>query len=420
MKDAITPLPNKKILVVGGGAAGFFGALRIAELLKGAEIEIAEAGKETLRKVRISGGGRCNVTHACFEPRELATRYPRGERELLSLFHRFQPRDTIEWFSKRGVTLKTETDGRMFPITNDSETIINCLEREADRLQVRCNLLTKVQKLESCADKISATIKNNAQIFDAVLLATGSSRDGHQLAVNLGHSIEPLAPSIFTFKIADPALWELSGLSSSFVAAEIQIGAAKFQAQGPMLITHWGLSGPAILRLSAWAARELQSSGYKASLRINWLAKPNIAKDLLQQSRKKISAKLVRSGPAENCGIPERLWRYLVTKAEIPETLRWGQLSKILEEKLAQTLEADEQLISGKGEFKEEFVTCGGVKRSEIDFRTMRSKLGPPLFFAGEAIDIDGITGGFNFQNAWSTSFVAGTAIADLLQHHAL
>jgi predicted Rossmann fold flavoprotein len=321
-----------EIAIIGGGAAGFFAALAAKEHNPEAKVAIYEKGSQLLSKVRISGGGRCNVTHACFEPKELVKNYPRGSKELLGPFHHFGPRETVEWFEGRGVKLKTEADGRMFPVTDSSQTIIDCLMNEAERLGVEIHLKARIESLDQ---------------FERVVLATGGSRQGHQLAVDAGHTIQEPVPSLFTFNIGGFDLADLAGVSVPEATVRLS---KELVATGPLLITHWGFSGPAVLRLSAWGARFLHERGYSAELQVEW---------------------------------PEQL----------PRRLRGRQ--------------KETYQIEGKTTHKAEFVTCGGVTLSEVDFRTMESKKRPGLHFAGEVLDIDGITGGFNFQNAWTTGYLA-------------
>ena len=405
-----------KILVIGGGAGGYFAAITAAEKSPGASIVIAEAGSKPLRKVKISGGGRCNVTHSCFEPKELTVAYPRGEKELRGAFSRFQPLDTIDWFKERGVHLKTEEDGRIFPTTDCSSTIIECFETLRKKLNIELMLNSKVRSIaKNDSGGFSVKIKNEKQTksdnFDRIVLATGSTEFSYSLAKSLGHTIEPLSPSLFTFVVKDPRLEGLSGLSLEQVGLELSVpGAKKFFEEGPQLITHWGLSGPAIIRLSAWAARELQQADYQAKLKLNWLAAKSREEieNAIGLIRNQSPKKIIPSTPA--VAIPKRLWAKLVNAADIPDTLNYSALSSKMTDKLIEQLSSAVFKVSGKGVFKEEFVTCGGVSLKEIDFRTMESKLSPGLFFAGEVLNIDGITGGYNFQSAWTTGFIAGSS----------
>ena len=375
-----------RIVVVGGGAAGFMAAITAAEA--GADVTVLEKSREFLSKVKISGGGRCNVTHACFDAREFATRYPRGERELIGPLQRFGARETVEWFAARGVKLKTESDGRMFPVTDSSQTIIDCLVSSAESAGVK--LVT------------GHTVDNFPPDCDRLLLATGGCRTeaGGRFAAKLGHTIEPPVPSLFTFHIATPWLHQLAGIT----IANVEVSAAGLREHGPMLITHTGLSGPVILRLSAWGARELHALDYRFPLVVNWL--PG-----LKSCRSEQSARLVVNTPLPP--LPARLWEQLVLAAGIPHETRWSRLTKAEEHRLHQQLTHTEFNVTGKSLNKEEFVTCGGVRLREVNFKTMESKLRPGLYLAGELLDIDGITGGFNFQSAWTTGWIAGHAMAE-------
>ncbi len=411
--------PRLRIAVIGGGAAGYFGAIAAAEKNRDAAVTLFEATASPLDKVRISGGGRCNVTHACFDPKLLADSYPRGGRELIGPFNRFQPSDTVDWFLKRGVQLKREDDGRMFPTTDSSDTIITCLKKSASNAGVITKLQSRVLNVarsESDEDRAGFEVRSSdeeARPFDRILLATGSSPQGYRIAGSLGHNITPLAPSLFTFKIRDPRLEGLSGVSFKEAALTMQAGEASFSQSGPVLITHWGLSGPAVLKLSARGARSLKEAGYKASLRINWLLDKTSeeAIDLLNILRRDNPKKAIRSiAPDE---IPKRFWERIVGNAGISDDITWANATRRNLQDLAACLTHDDYHIMGKGIFKEEFVTCGGVDLREIDFKTMQSKVQPGLFFAGEILDIDGITGGFNFQAAWTTGWIAGQHIAD-------
>ena len=402
-----------RIVIVGGGAAGFFAAITCAELLRDTEVIILEKTSHFLSKVKISGGGRCNVTHSCFDARELTTRYPRGERALIAPFKQFQASDTVAWFAERGVKLKTEDDGRMFPITDSSQTIIDCLfnaAREAGvKLKNNCGLESVLKKPEGFELKLS---DGETIACDKLLLATGGCRTPAlgQLAVSLGHSLEAPVPSLFTFHIEKPWLRELAGISVEKVEASIpQI---KLREQGPLLLTHWGLSGPAILRLSAWGARDLHDLNYQFTLHINWL--PHLNEEKLaaefQSRRSSQPAKAIVNYSV--VPLPARLWEQLVMASGIARDARWSSLSHSAQHKLIQQLLRSEFTVTGKSLNKDEFVTCGGIRLSEVNFKTMESKICPGLFFAGEVLDIDGITGGFNFQAAWTTGWLAGRAMA--------
>ena len=402
-----------KIIIIGGGAAGFFAAITAAIAHSRASVILLEAGREFLSKVRISGGGRCNVTHHCFEPSQLVQYYPRGGKALRGAFSRFQPRDTIAWFKSRDVTLKTEADGRMFPITDDSATIANCLLETAKEYGVHLRPNSPVKSLQKIESQFWIELKNGEILkSDRVLIATGSNPTGYRWAKELGHQVQEPVPSLFTFNIKDPRLTDLAGIAVENVRVSlISPDQKKLEQMGPLLITHWGASGPAILKLSAWGARLLHDQNYQMPLIINWL--PNYNRETLQailletkqsQPRKQI----LNFSPVE---IPKRLWQSLVTFIGLDSKIVWADLSKKALNNLLIELLQGEYLIQGKGVFKEEFVTCGGVNLSEINFKTMESKKCPGLFFAGEVLDIDGVTGGFNFQSAWTTGWLAGQAI---------
>lgn len=401
------------VVVAGGGPAGFFAAIRCAELSPQLRILIVEKASQTLGKVLISGGGRCNVTHACFDPAKLITFYPRGGNELRGAFSRFQAADTVEWFESRGVKLKTEADGRMFPVTDSSETIAECLRSSAKKAAVRVQLGTSLLGVEKDSKNgFHVQLRNEANVFSIhtknLLISTGSDRKTLAILRSLGHSIEEPVPSLFTFNIKDTRLAGLAGLSVENVTLKMD----SIIQHGALLITHWGLSGPAVLRTSAWGARELHEKNYRAKLTVNWLGDMpfekaleilNRNKDWKENARKKVAAHPAFSQ------IPVRLWKQLI---EFIGDKNWADISKAELRQMAKELTAGEFLIEGKGQFKEEFVTCGGVKLSEVDFKTMQSRLMDNLFFAGEVLSIDGITGGFNFQSSWTTGWLAGNAIA--------
>ncbi len=402
-----------RIIIIGGGAAGFFAAITCAELRRDAEIIILEKTSHFLSKVKISGGGRCNVTHSCFDARELTTRYPRGERALIAPFKQFQASDTVAWFAARGVKLKTEDDGRMFPITDSSQTIIDCLLNAARdggiKLKTNCGLESILKKPDEFELKLS---DGETLTCDKLLLATGGCRTPAlgQLAVSLGHSLETPVPSLFTFHIEKPWLRKLAGVSVGNVEASIP--KIKLREQGPLLLTHWGLSGPAILRLSAWGARELHDLNYRFTLHVNWLPHLNEEKLAAEFQSRRMSqpAKAIVNYPV--APLPARLWEQLVMASGIASDVRWSSLSHSAQHKLIQQLLRSEFFVTGKSLNKDEFVTCGGVRLNEVNFKTMESKICPGLFFAGEILDIDGITGGFNFQAAWTTGWLAGRAMA--------
>jgi predicted Rossmann fold flavoprotein len=427
------PMSKARVVIAGGGAAGFFAAIACAEANPALEVILLEATAHLLAKVKISGGGRCNVTHACFDPRELVKRYPRGSRELLGAFHRFQPRDTIAWFADRGVELKTEADGRMFPTTDSSQTIIDCLMSAAKKagveIRLRCGVsqIRRIHDLATppidCADATEPTGEKDRAFeltlttggvlkCDRVLLATGGPKTmaTPSLAEQLGHNVEPPVPSLFTFHIEDPRLKELAGLSVPDAVTSVRD--TKLRERGPLLVTHWGLSGPAILKLSAWGARELHSRDYHFTLGVNWIAgkSPEETRAALTAARAANPRKQIATW--NPFALPQRLWERLAGAAGLSAETVWTSASNQALTDLAAQLATAEFAVTGKSMNKEEFVTCGGVRLSEVDFKTMQSRLCPGLFFAGEALDIDGITGGFNFQAAWTTGHLAGEAMA--------
>jgi predicted Rossmann fold flavoprotein len=401
-----------QIIVIGGGAAGFMGAIASAETDPTAQITILDAGREPLAKVRISGGGRCNVTHACFDPAILVQHYPRGGKALRGAFTRFQPQNTIDWFARHHVPLKTEADGRMFPTTDDSATIAECLLDRARHHSINLYSGAAVKTIEKIANRFQVTLRSGQILLaDKILLATGGSPQGHTIAQELGHTIESPVPSLFTFNLKDPRIEGLAGVAVNPAIAKLQIGDQKLEQTGPVLITHWGLSGPAVLKLSAWGARALHSAHYRAKLTINWLPKHNL--DSLKKELLMVKSQLPRRVIAASCPvmIPRRLWESLTFSADIAPDLRWSDLPNKSLNKLLQELLQGQYNITGKGVFKEEFVTCGGVNLKQVDFKTMESKVCPGLYLAGEILDIDGITGGFNFQSAWTTGWLAGQAM---------
>lgn len=407
------------VIVIGGGAAGFFGAIACASANPQLRVTLIEAGQKPLAKVRISGGGRCNVTHHCFEPARLVENYPRGGKALRGAFSRFQPQDTVQWYKSRGVQLKTEGDGRMFPVTDSSSTIINCLMQAADQagVDLRTGVAVKTVKHYVNTDNQSyfqVELKNGRLMqCDRLLVATGSNPLGYRWAKNVGHTIESPVPSLFTFNIRDPRLEGLAGVTVENAQVKLGSGKSKLEQTGALLITHWGVSGPAILKLSAWGARFLYDLKYNAPLQINWLPQynqENLKQILTQLKETNSQKKIVNYCPLE---LPKRLWQSLVNYAKIKPEKVWSEISKKELNKLAIEIVQGQYTITGKGVFKDEFVTCGGVSLKEINFKTMESKKCPGLYFAGEILDIDGVTGGFNFQSAWTTSWLAGNAIAN-------
>ena len=411
MSTKLSPIWD--IIIIGGGAAGFFAAIRTAEENPTLRVLILEKASQTLGKVLVSGGGRCNVTHACFEPAKLITYYPRGGNELRGAFSRFQPKDTVEWFEERGVKLKVESDGRMFPVTDDSNTVANCLRDAAKQARVRVELgasVLGVEKTPQGGFRLEVQ-KESQKVFiqtKKLMFATGGDRKSQSLIQKLGHSIAPQVPSLFTFNIKDKRIHDLAGVAVEDVTVKMD----GLTARGPLLITHWGMSGPAVLRLSAWGARILFDKNYASLLTVNWLGDYKLDatlevlqrnKDWHENARKKIAAHSAFSQ------IPIRLWKQLVY---FIGDKNWADVSKVELQKLAQELTAGEYKIQGKGQFKDEFVTCGGVSLKEVDFKTMQSRIVDGLYFGGEVLDIDGITGGFNFQAAWTTGWLAGSAMS--------
>jgi predicted Rossmann fold flavoprotein len=396
------------IVIVGGGAAGFFTAINIVEKNPSYKVAILERGKEVLTKVKVSGGGRCNVTHACFVPNDLVKYYPRGEKELRGPFHQFCSGDTIEWFEKHGVELKIEEDGRMFPVSNSSQTIIDCFTHTAKKLGIDVLTGQSVQSLFKGNNywKIETNVANYS--CEKIVLATGSNPKIWDLLSEIGHTIIPPVPSLFTFNIKDKRIKDLMGVSA---VASVKVKNSKLEASGPLLITHWGMSGPGILRLSAWGARELADRKYQFAIEVNWLNEISLeeAEERLKELKLEHSKKAVsKKSPFE---FPNRLWESLVFASEISEETNWADLTKKQLQNLALQLTKGEFQVNGKSTFKEEFVTAGGIDLKEINFKTMESKIHDNLFFAGEIINVDAITGGFNFQNAWTGGFIVAEAI---------
>lgn len=404
-----------QVVVIGGGAAGYFAAINCAQQHPHCRVILLEKTQRTLDKVRISGGGRCNVTHAVWTARELAKNYPRGGRELLSVFSRFQPSDTIGWFEQRGVALKTEADGRMFPVSNSSQTIIDCLSTAAQQAGVQLLYHCGVEQLIPSSDSIPHWLvctQNGTQLpADRIMIATGSNPAMWRMLAQIGYAIVPPVPSLFTFKINDPLLTDLSGVSVALVSAALP--PAKLRTEGALLVTHWGLSGPAILKLSAWAARYLAEQGYRCTLHLNWTHSYTTAEcyDYLTELRTDPQSYRKQISNYPLFELPNRLWQRLISATQLPPQLRWADASNKQLNALAQHLTDTMLQVQGKSTFKDEFVTCGGVALSQVNFKTMESKLHKGLFFGGEVLDIDAVTGGFNFQAAWSTAWVAAQAM---------
>lgn len=402
-------IPTYDVLIIGGGAAGFFAAINCAEMNPNLKIAILERGQEVLNKVRISGGGRCNVTHACYIPNELVKFYPRGEKELRGPFNKFAPGDTIGWFADHGVALKTEEDGRMFPESDQSSTIIECFMTAARKHKIDIITSQTVQHIFRVNDYWKIDTQSQNFKTSHLVLATGSNPKIWDLLERSNHTIVPAVPSLFTFNIQDKTLTEMMGIA---VPTSIKIKNSKLENNGPMLITHWGISGPAVLKLSAWGAIELAAKKYQFAILVNWLDHLNTeeATTLIKELKVSLAKKLI--GTKSPFEFPKRLWDYLLNKAKIAPETKWADLTKQQTQQLAQTLTASEYQVNGKSTFKEEFVTAGGVHLKEVDFKTMQSKVHENLYFAGEILNIDAITGGFNFQNAWSTAYIAATHIA--------
>jgi predicted Rossmann fold flavoprotein len=406
-------MPPKKLIVIGGGAAGFFCAVNAARINPKLQVELLEKTNKLLSKVRISGGGRCNVTHALFDITEMSKRYPRGQNFVKKTFHQFFTTDTIKWFNERGVTLKTEKDGRMFPSNDSSETIINTLMNEANSNGVEIKLNAEVKSLQYNEGSFHLEIGNDRKVTaDYVCIACGGypKLSMFQWLQNVGHSISEPVPSLFTFNIPGHPITQLMGLSVE--KAKVKIEGSKLTEEGPVLITHWGLSGPAILRLSAWGARELAQKNYAFTIHVNWIPEYNeqSLKEAFQNFRIAIAGKKIVNHVVGQ--LPTRLWQFLVQQAGISAEMRLADLPAKLENLLIKNLLDYILIVKGKTTFKEEFVTSGGIALSEIDSQTMMSRKIPNLYFAGEILDVDGITGGFNFQHAWTSGWIAAKEIA--------
>lgn len=402
---------SEQIAIAGGGAAGFFAAIACANANPDLEVSVYERGSHFLSKVRISGGGRCNVTHDLSDPRMFSSRYPRGERELISPLHRFSADDTIAWFETRGVKLKCEPDGRIFPVTDSSQTVIDCLMAQAEAAGVRLFSRKGIEGAVQSNDQFKLELSDGRSILcDGLLLATGGCRSigGAKLAGSLGHTIEPPVPSLFSLHVPNSWLQSLPGVA----VEDVELTVEDLRERGPLLVTHNGISGPVVLRLSAWGARVFHDLNYRFTLRLNWT--PEISEHELraefQARRQATPNRRVTNSPVGN--LPSRLWERLVLNSEIPPETIWTSLSRAGANQLIRQVKASEIKVDGKSLNKDEFVTCGGVRLREIDFKTMESRITPGLYFAGELLDIDGITGGFNFQAAWATGWIAGHAMA--------
>lgn len=403
---------HKKIAIVGAGAAGCFAAANIAAQ-KDVAVTVFEKTGKALQKVKASGGGRCNVTHACFDVPELINRYPRGKQLLRKSLHVFNPQQTISWFQQRGVRLKTEEDGRMFPITDSSQTIIDCIWQEMMKHHVEVLYHKSVERIEKLEPGFRIHFADKSTFeADKILIATGGfpKPEQYEWLRLLGHTIQSPVPSLFTFNMPKHPITELMGLSVP--DAVVKITGTKLTERGPLLITHWGLSGPAILRTSAWAARELHDRNYDFQILINWLGDVSDSdlKDQIINLRRENGKQFVAH--KNPFSLPKRLWEYQLQQCGITDEMRWGDLPAAIQNKLIERLLRDPYAVKGKTTFKEEFVTCGGITLSEVNAQTMESRIVPGLYFAGEVLDVDGITGGFNFQHAWSSGMIVAASIA--------
>lgn len=407
---------SKQLIVIGGGAAGFFCAINAARMNPSLKVIIIEKSSKLLSKVKVSGGGRCNVTHACFDIAEMSKRYPRGQHFAKKAFHQFFTTDTIKWFEERGVKLKTEEDGRMFPVTDSSQTIIECLLKEANMFGVEILMNAEVRKLKYDSGKFQIELSDFRHLTaDFVCIASGGYPKSSMFdwLKKLGHTIEEPVPSLFTFNLPNHSITKLMGVSVE--KAKVKIQNSKLEQEGPLLITHWGLSGPAVLRLSAWGARELKIKNYELRIIISWLADYNeesLRRKFQELRNTNASQKVINKN---SFGLPSRLWEFLAEQSGIKNEWRWADLPSTEQNRFIKNLCNYECEVKGKTTFKEEFVTAGGIRLNEVDANTMMSKKIPNLFFAGEVLDVDGITGGFNFQHAWTSGFVAAKSIANLI-----
>lgn len=402
----------KRAIVIGGGASGFFCAVNLARMARDLEVVILEKSKKPLAKVAVSGGGRCNVTHACFDVEALVGYYPRGKTFLKKTFHGYSPNDTVAWFEQRGVRLKTEDDGRMFPVTDSSATIIDCLLREAERYGVGLRTGADVVAVGKMGNRWLLSTKETDLTCDYLCVAVG----GPALVArtdwlrSLGHSLVPPLPSLFSFNTPGQAILGLTGLSVP--NAIVKLVNSKLVTEGPLLITHWGLSGPAVLKLSAWGARELAGTEYRFRIAVNWLGGGNPEALRAQWQVLRHSYGPIKLEAKNPFRIPARLWKYFVDTAGARGGANWAEMTAMEQNALIAILTAQVFDVEGKTTFKEEFVTCGGIKLSEVDPATMQSRLAENLYFMGEVLDVDGITGGFNFQHAWTSGYIAAQAVA--------
>jgi predicted Rossmann fold flavoprotein len=405
---------SKQLIVIGGGAAGFFSAVNAARMDRSLKVTIIEKSNKLLSKVKVSGGGRCNVTHACFDIAEMSKRYPRGQHFVKKAFHQFFTTDTISWFEERGVKLKTEDDGRMFPVTDSSQTIIECLLKEANKFGVEILMNKEVKSLSMINGEWTIKLSDSRLLTsDYVCIASGGYPKSSMFdwLKELGHTIEEPVPSLFTFNLPKHPITKLMGVSVE--KAKIKIQNSKLEEEGPLLITHWGLSGPVVLRLSAWGARELKIKNYELRININWLPDYNeetFRKKIQELRNTNASQKIINKN---SFGLPSRLWEFFAELSRIKNEWRWADLPSTEQNKFIKNLCSYECEVNGKTTFKEEFVTAGGIKLNEVDANTLMSKKVPNLFFAGEVLDVDGITGGFNFQHAWTSGFIAAKSIAE-------
>jgi predicted Rossmann fold flavoprotein len=406
-------MPGKSLIVVGGGAAGIFCAVNAARMNRDLNVIVLEKTGKLLSKVKVSGGGRCNVCHALFDIAEMSKRYPRGQHFVKKTFHQFFTTDTINWFEERGVPIKKEEDGRMFPATNSSQTIIDCLMQEANKLKVQIHFHAEVKEIKNAGSGFSILLANEKELHtNFVCIASGGYPKStmFQWLINLGHTIAEPVPSLFTFNLPQHSITALMGVSVANV--KVKIEGSKLAEEGPVLITHWGLSGPAVLRLSAWGARELSALNYHFIAHINWIPlfdNQSLKSEFIRLRNTHSSQKIINSNFT---ALPNRLWFYLLGQSGVMQEMRWADLPAKVENSLIKNLVDYVVEVKGKTTFKEEFVTAGGINLSEVDANTMMSKKLPNLFFAGEVLDVDGITGGFNFQHAWTSGWIAAKNIA--------